>query len=52
VIAERLATYHRETEPLVEHYRTRSNLVGIHGARPINEVFAEIQEALDQVAVR
>jgi adenylate kinase len=52
VIAERLATYHRETEPLVEHYRTRSNLVGIHGARPINEVFAEIQQALDQVAVR
>jgi hypothetical protein len=26
--------------------------VGIHGARPINEVFSEIQEALDQVAVR
>jgi adenylate kinase len=52
VIAERLATYHRETEPLVEHYRTRNNLVGIHGARPINEVFSEIQDALDQVAVR
>jgi adenylate kinase len=52
VIAERLATYHRETEPLVEHYRTRSNLVGIHGARPVNEVFSEIQDALDQVAVR
>jgi adenylate kinase len=52
VIADRLATYHRETEPLVEHYRTRSNLVGIHGARPINEVFSEIQDALDQVAVR
>jgi adenylate kinase len=52
VIAERLATYHRETEPLVEHYRTGGNLVGIHGHRSINEVFAEIQEALDQVAVR
>jgi adenylate kinase len=52
VIAERLATYHRETEPLVEHYRTRSNLVGIHGNRPINEVFAEIQQALEQAAVR
>jgi adenylate kinase len=52
VIAERLATYHRETEPLVEHYRTTGNLVGIHAGRSINEVFSEIQEALEQVAVR
>jgi adenylate kinase len=52
VIAERLATYHRETEPLVEHYRTSGNLVGIHAARSINEVFSEIQDALEQVAVR
>jgi adenylate kinase len=52
VIAERLSTYHRETEPLVEHYRTTGNLVGIHGDRSINEVFSEIQDALDQVAVR
>ena len=52
VIAERLATYHRETEPLVEHYRTSGNLVGIHAARSINEVFSEIQDTLEQVAVR
>ena len=52
VIAERLETYHRETEPLVEHYRTRGNLVGIHGERTVDEVFSEIQEALEQVAVR
>jgi adenylate kinase len=52
VIAERLGTYHRETEPLVEHYRARGNLVGIHADRRIDEVFSEIQEALEQVAVR
>ena len=52
VIAERLQTYHRETAPLVEHYRTRGNLVGIHGDRAVDEVFSEIQEALEQVAVR
>jgi adenylate kinase len=52
VIAERLETYHRETEPLVEHYRARGNLVGIHGVGTVNEVFAEIQDALEQVAVR
>jgi adenylate kinase len=52
VISTRLARYHEETEPLIEHYRATGNLVGIHADRPINEVFAEIQRALEQVAVR
>ena len=50
-IATRIDLYHRETEPLVSHYRLAGNLVGIHGNRPENEVFAEIQEALDQARV-
>jgi adenylate kinase len=52
VIGTRLALYRRETEPLVEHYRATGNLVGIHADRPVDEVFAEIQQALEQVAVR
>ena len=51
-IATRLGRYHEETEPLIEHYRTTGNLVGIHADRPINDVFAEIQRTLEQVAVR
>jgi adenylate kinase len=51
-ISRRLALYHEETEPLVEYYRARDNLVGIHADRPVDEVFAEIQQGLDQVAVR
>ena len=51
-IATRLARYHEETEPLIEHYRATGNLVGIHADRPINDVFAEIQRTLEQVAVR
>ena len=51
-IARRLALYHQETEPLVEHYRARNNVVGIHADRPVGEVFREIQQALEQVAVR
>ena len=50
-IARRIDLYHRETEPLVSHYRLAGNLVGIHGDRPENEVFAEIQQALDQARV-
>jgi adenylate kinase len=52
MIRRRLALYHRETEPLIEHYRAQGHLVGVHADRPVNEVFAEIQEALEQVAVR
>jgi len=51
-IEERLRLYHEETEPLIEYYRLRGNLVGIHADRPVNEVFAEIQQTLEQAAVR
>jgi adenylate kinase len=51
-IDRRLALYHEETEPLVEYYRSRGNLVGIHADRPIEHVFAEIQQALEQAVVR
>src|SRR5918996_5838501 len=46
-IRRRLDTYHRETEPLIEYYRVRGNLVPIHADRSENEVFAEIQHALE-----
>jgi adenylate kinase len=51
-IDERLRLYHEETKPLIEYYRSRGNLVGVHGDRPVNEVFSEIQQTLEQVAVR
>jgi adenylate kinase len=50
-IANRIDLYHRETKPLVSHYRLAGNLVGIHGDRPENEVFTEIQQAVDQASV-
>jgi adenylate kinase len=51
-IRTRLRLYHEETEPLIEHYRTRGILVGIPADRSVEEVFAEIQKALEQAAVR
>jgi adenylate kinase len=51
-IAKRLALYHEQTEPLVGHYRLRGNLIGIHADRSIDEVFSELQEALEQVTAR
>jgi adenylate kinase len=51
-IHTRLALYREQTEPLVEHYRARGNLIGIPADRSIDEVFQEIQRVLEQAAVR
>jgi adenylate kinase len=48
-IRKRLTLYRSETEPLIEWYRIRSNVVTIHGDRSENEVFTEIEEALQQL---
>jgi adenylate kinase len=52
VIARRLALYHEHTEPVVEHYRATGKLVPLHAERTVGEVFAEIQQALEQVEAR
>jgi adenylate kinase len=49
VIAKRLETYHRETEPIVEHYRTTGKLVPLHAGRTVEEVWREIVDALEQL---
>ena len=49
VIAKRLALYHEQTEPIVEHYRATGKLVPLHAERMVDEVWAEIQAALEQV---
>jgi adenylate kinase len=49
VIAHRLEIYHRETEPIVEHYRLTGKLIPLHAGRSIEQVWAQISEALQQV---
>jgi adenylate kinase len=46
VIKKRLAVYHSETEPIVEHYRTTGKLVPLHAGRSVEEVWNEITRAL------
>lgn len=52
VIAARLEVYRRETVPVVERYRATGRLVGIRAERTPDEVFAEIQNTLEQVEER
>lgn len=52
IIRHRLEVFHRSTEPVVEYYRSKGILVGIHAERPIDAVFAEVQEVLETAATR
>jgi adenylate kinase len=52
VIARRLAIYHEQTVPVVEHYRATGMLIPLHAERPVDGVFAEIQDALSQLEAR
>jgi len=48
-IQRRLELYDRETAPLVEYYRShQANVVGIHADRAVEEVFREIEQALEE----
>jgi adenylate kinase len=52
-IERRLELYARETAPLTEYYRARqANVVGVHADRTVDEVFHEIQQALDSLEGR
>ena len=47
-----LRNYHEKTKPVVEHYRATGKLVGVHAERSIEEVWAEIADALEQLQAR
>jgi adenylate kinase len=51
-IEKRITGYHSLSRPLVDHYFATGKLVAIHGDRPVNQVWAEIQEALDYMQRR
>jgi adenylate kinase len=48
VIGHRLVIYHAETEPIVEHYRATGKLVPFHAERTIDDVYEEVQQALQR----
>ncbi len=49
-VRRRLATFHRQTAPVVEHYRAVGVLVTIHGEGPVEAIGRGILEAVDDTA--
>jgi adenylate kinase len=46
-IEKRLARYHEFARPISDHYFATGRLVAVHGDRTVDEVWKEIQEALE-----
>jgi adenylate kinase len=51
-IERRLRDYHEQTEQVVDHYLATGKLVKMHAERPVDEVWAEIEDTLEQVEAR
>ena len=45
-VNNRLAVYSTSTKPLIEYYENQGKLVSVNGMQKIEDVFAEISEAL------
>ena len=50
VILERMATYHRQTEPVSEYYRKRKMIVSVNAIGELEEVFSRMKAAADRLA--
>ena len=46
VIRKRLETYHAQTDPLVEFYTSKKQLIGVDGAKTPEEIFSAILRAV------
>lgn len=49
-VRARLKTFHRQTEPLIEHYSKAGLLHEVHGENPVNEVTSESAAIIRQLA--
>lgn len=51
VVQQRLKVYHDQTSPLINFYKKKGVLVNIEGDQPIDRVFADILDALNEHGV-
>ena len=45
-LKERLHVYHEKTEPVLAHYQEQNKLIRINGMQSVQDVFADLKEAL------
>jgi adenylate kinase len=50
VVLERLKVYRRDTQPLVDYYRSRPTFRAVNGSQPMERVFADLAAVVDKAA--
>jgi adenylate kinase family enzyme len=48
-IKQRLATFHEQTKPVVEHYAKQNKLSKVNSENPPDTVFGEVEKVFDQL---
>jgi adenylate kinase len=46
VISERLQVYHKTTQPLIDHYRSKDVYVEVEGDKPVDEIYKAIMNII------
>ena len=46
IIRKRLETYHKQTEPLIQHFRQNNLLAAVQGAKSVDDTVASVLQAL------
>lgn len=47
VVSKRLATYHEQTQPLIDYYKSEGILKSVDGTQPVEKVFEDIVSILN-----
>ena len=47
VVSKRLATYHEQTQPLIDYYKSEGILKTVDGTQPVDKVFEDIVKILN-----
>ena len=48
-VIQRLNTYHKQTEPLIEYYEKKGKLLTVHGQEGVDDTTKEVLNALSGV---
>lgn len=45
-VKNRLDVYHKQTQPLIDYYSSKGNLISVDGLKPVNVVFVDIKKII------
>lgn len=47
-VRNRLAVYHEQTQPLIDYYNNKGNLISVDGSRPVEDIHKEITDYIER----